>query len=388
LTLSTRRAGTDEVALVYHDDLKQYDFGPSHPLRPERIELGLDLLLEAVLWEPERETLAAVEAPDSVLLSVHAPEYIEAVRNIDGSSLRSQPRFGLAPGDNPPFPHMHYAASLVAGGASEAVSAVMNGSHRHVFHPAGGLHHAHRARASGFCIYNDPAIAAAVAARQFGARVAYLDFDCHHGDGVQWLFYDDPSVLTVSFHESGEYLFPGTGGVEERGEGAGLGYAVNVPFLPYTQDGSWLAAMTRIVPPLLERFSPDLLLTVHGCDTHLWDPLTHLALTTDALRTQAAMAHDVAHRFAEGRWIAFGSGGYDWRRVVPRSWSTLWAEMSDRTLPVDIPQPWIARWKDTGQDALPETFVDEFVAYPTDTSGEIAARNARTLEAVLRGLTA
>src|SRR5947209_2837774 len=225
---------SDRVSLVFHRDLLQYDFGPQHPLRPERIDLGLDLLRTLGIWAAAEETCVPAVTPDDLLQLIHDGSYIAAVRAAErgtppGAELG---HFGLTNSDNPPFPNMHYAASLVAGGAAEAARAVMRRELDHVFHPAGGLHHAQRRRASGFCIYNDPALAAAVAVEEFGARVAYVDFDCHHGDGVQWLFYDDPSVLTVSFHESGRFLFPGTGGVEERGESEGLGYAVNVPLVP------------------------------------------------------------------------------------------------------------------------------------------------------------
>jgi acetoin utilization protein AcuC len=376
---------TDFVSLIYHPDLLQYDFGPHHPLRPERIELGLDLLRTLNIWNAPLETCMPVAASDDLLSLIHDRAYIAAVRageqaNQRGSGLG---RFGLASSDNPPFANMHYAASLVAGGAAEAARAVMKGELDHVFHPTGGLHHAQRERASGFCIYNDPALAAAVAAEEFGARVAYIDFDCHHGDGVQWLFYDSPSVLTVSFHESGRFLFPGTGGVEERGEGAGLGYAVNVPFMPFTSDASWIDAILTVVPPLIERFAPDLLLSVHGCDTHIYDPLTHLSLTTEAFVVQARLAHDLAHTQCNGRWIAFGSGGYDWRRVVPRSWAIVWSEMSGRELPSELPPEWLFRWASDTLDALPGSFRDDLDLVRPARLEEIESANRETVATVI-----
>jgi acetoin utilization protein AcuC len=379
-------AQSDRVSLVYHPDLTQYDFGPQHPLRPERIELGLDLLTELGIWTAGTETCIPVAAPDGVLGLIHSPEYIAAVRAVDFGTLRGSElaRFGLTSLDNPHFPNMHYASSLVAGGAAEATRAVMRRELDHAFHPAGGLHHARHERASGFCIYNDPALAAAVAVEEFGARVAYVDFDCHHGDGVQWLFYDDPSVLTVSFHESGRFLFPGTGGVEERGEGEGLGYAANVPFLPFTQDASWTDAIHDIVPPLLERFAPDLLLTVHGCDTHAWDPLTHLCLTTEAFEDQVRLVHDLAHRLCDGRWVAFGSGGYDWRRVVPRSWAIIWSQMSGRPLPPELPQSWLSRWGHDDLEPLPVRFRDNPDTVHPARVDETESANRATVDEVLK----
>jgi acetoin utilization protein AcuC len=375
----------DKASLVYHPDLIQYDFGPQHPLRPERIELGLDLLNELGIWSVQTDTSVPIRASDDLLALIHSPEYINAVRTVDAGGLQGLElaRFGLTSSDNPPFPNMHYAASLVAGGAAEATRAVMRRELDHVFHPAGGLHHAKRERASGFCIYNDPALAAAVATEEFGARVAYVDFDCHHGDGVQWLFYDDPSVLTVSFHESGRFLFPGTGGVEERGAGAGLGYATNFPFAPFTQDASWMHAINALVPPLLDRFAPDLLLSVHGCDTHMWDPLTHLALTTDALSEQARLVHALAHRHCDGRWVAFGSGGYDWRRVVPRSWAIVWSEMSERPLPSELPPTWLARWHNNDLEPLPRRFRDNPDTVHPVRRDEIESANDDTLKEVM-----
>jgi acetoin utilization protein AcuC len=376
-----RMPSSDRVSLVYHPDLLKYDFGPQHPLRPERIGLGLDLLRALDIWDEAVETCVPRAAPDGVLELIHDSAYVAAVRAAEhavhaGSHFG---RFGLTGSDNPPFPNMHYAASLVAGGAADATRAVMRHELDHAFHPAGGLHHAQRSRASGFCIYNDPALAAAVAVEEFGARVAYIDFDCHHGDGVQWLFYDEPSVLTVSFHESGRFLFPGTGEVEERGEGDGEGYTANVPFMPFTEDASWLTAIHALVPPLVERFAPDLLLTVHGCDTHVFDPLTHLSLTTDAFVNQAQLVHELAHTQCDGRWIAFGSGGYDWRRVVPRSWAIVWSEMSGRTLPLDLPPGWLARWSSDAQEPLPKTFRDNPDEVHSVRRDEIESANRETL---------
>lgn len=379
------------VSLVNHPDFLRYDFGAYHPLRPERIELGLDLLQALDIWSPNTETCFPIPASDDLLAMIHSSAYIAAVQTAEVGAIRRSnlAQFGLSSSDNPPFPRMHYLSSLVAGGAAVAVETVMDGEQDHVFHPAGGLHHAQNSRASGFCIYNDPALAGAVASERFGARVAYVDFDCHHGDGVQWIFYDDPQVLTVSFHESGRFLFPGTGGIEERGERDGLGYSINVPFAPFTEHESWTEAIHAVLPPLIERFAPDLLLTVHGCDTHVWDPLTHLSLTTATLADQARLVHELAHEHCEGRWIAFGSGGYDWRRVVPRSWAILWAEMSGRPLPNALPNSWLERWRSDDLEPLPAYFDDDpKIVPPSDVDG-IASSNQLTWRSAMQasGLT-
>lgn len=368
------------AAIAYHPEFLAYDFGPQHPLRPERITVGLDLLELIGIWTRDEETLTPAPASRGELEYVHDPAYIRIVQEASTNWCPDLARYGLSAGDNPAFPGMHDAAALIAGGSVEAVRKIMGGELVHAFNPAGGLHHALSARASGFCIYNDPAIAAATAVTEYDARVLYLDFDCHHGDGVQWLFYGDPRVLTVSFHESGRFLFPGTGDIGERGEGPGTGYSVNAPMAPFTQDDSWLEAVEALVPDLAHRFQPDIIISAHGADTHVWDPLTHLALTTHAFAVQSRLVHALAHDLAAGRWLAVGSGGYDWRRVVPRSWAILWAEMTDRSLPEGIPDAWRERWGSFGLDELPRAFPDpEELAEPVPRAKEIREHNRATL---------
>lgn len=376
-----------DARIVYHPDFLAYDFGPQHPLRPERLTAGLELLQQLGLWDPDEERLAPREATHDELALVHSRDYIRAVEMASGGWFPGDElrRYGFARGgDNPPFLDMHHAAALVAGGSSDAMRAVMSGEITHAFNPAGGLHHATRDRASGFCIYDDPALAAAIAVDEFGARVLYVDFDCHHGDGVQWIFYDDPRVLTLSFHESGKYLFPGTGGVAELGEGEGHGYSLNVPFEPFTQDDSWLRAVTSIVPDAVRRFQPDVLISAHGADTHTWDPLTHLSLTTRSFREQTRLVHQLAHDMTDGRWLAVGSGGYDWRRVVPRSWAILWSEMTQRPLPAELPVSWRERWVGDPEDPMPSHFEDTSeLSHPLPRRQEIERANDLTVSRVL-----
>jgi acetoin utilization protein AcuC len=349
------------VALFHHPNFLDYDFGPSHPLRPERLSAGLDLLEAVGIYFPSADTPTIGPASRTEIELVHDAAYIDAVIGAGSGDAPSQiyAEYGLHSTDNPPFPSMHEAAAMVTGGTVAAAREIMHGNILHAFNPAGGLHHAWRSRASGFCIYNDPAVAAAVLAEEFGARVFYVDFDCHHGDGVQWIFYEDPRIFTLSFHETGRFLFPGTGYPEEIGQGAGAGTSANVPFAPFTQDASWLQAIETILPPLVERFAPDILITNHGCDTHDWDPITHLSLSTAAFERQAALVHEIAHSATDGRWMAVGSGGYDWRRVVPRSWAILWSEMSERVLPERLPEEWMQRWDTDARDRMPPTFLDD-----------------------------
>lgn len=374
--------------LVYHPEYDHYDFGPEHPLRPERLHSGTSLLQALELWNPP-SVPSHGRASERELALVHTPDLISAVRHAErpDSTDVSLARFGIGTRDNPRFHNMHQAAALVAGGAIHAVRSVLNGQVDHAFHPFGGLHHAMRGRASGFCIYNDAALAAAVAAHEYGARVLYVDYDSHHGDGVQAIFYQRPDVFTLSFHESGRFLFPGTGFVEERGTGPGEGYTLNVPFEPYSRDEDWLRAVEDIVPEVAARFRPDLILSAHGADTHRDDPLTHMALTTRSFAAQATLTHTLAHTYSQGRWVAFGSGGYDWRSVVPRSWAILWAEMAGLDLPVSIPDRWRHRWEtDT---PLPATLHDApHPPVPTPMRHDGPSANARTIATALRSVTA
>src|SRR5450756_1238639 len=260
----------DGPLLVYGPRSLEYDFGPSHPLSPRRFGPGIDLL-RAVGAAPG---LAPEPAADDELEWLHAPGYVAAVRRFSADADR-QSEAGIGPGDDPAFAGMHEAAATVAGGSIRAIEAILRGDVEHAYHPGGGLHHAMRARASGFCIYNDVALAIA-RARAAGLRVLYIDLDVHHGDGVQALHYHDPGVMTISFHESGRSLFPGTGSVSEMGEGIAAGTSVNVPLEPLTGPEAWLAAVRAVVPSLAAAFGPDLIVSQHGADGHVWDPLAHL----------------------------------------------------------------------------------------------------------------
>jgi acetoin utilization protein AcuC len=279
---------------------------------------------------------------------------------------------------------MHYASSLTAGGTLTAMRQVMDGGVTHAFNPAGGLHHAHRSRASGFCIYNDAAVAIAAAIEEYGARVLYLDFDAHHGDGVQFLFYRDPRVLTVSMHEDGRFLFPGTGAVEERGDGTGVGFAVNMPFAPFTGDASWHVALDEVIPSLARTFLPDVILSNHGCDTHALDSLNHLSLSTASFQKQAALTHALAEELCDGRWIAVGSGGYAWREIVPRAWTILWCEMSQRALPTEMPVRWLQDWSPQGDFQKRDLFMDSTEDIPREDP-EVFTANLRMLKEVSSG---
>jgi acetoin utilization deacetylase AcuC-like enzyme len=330
-------------ALAADERLAAYDFGPGHPFQSGRLRAGLSLLREARVLD-DGDLLAFGPAADADLELIHDPDYLAALARFSARPAPADPaeaaRFGLV-GDNRPFPGMDQAARLVAGATVAALDAVAAGELAHVFAPVAGLHHAQRRRAVGFCLVNDVAVAIARCTRAWPLRVLYVDLDAHHGDGVQAAFYDDPRVCTVSLHETGRYLFPGSGEVHELGRPPGVGRSVNVPLEPGTGDDGFLAAFDAVVEPLAAAFRPDLLVTQNGCDGHADDPLSDLSLSLRGLRDLARRLHRLAHRHCQGRWVATGGGGYDLDRVVPRAWALLWSELSGRRLPGRVAGDWL-----------------------------------------------
>ncbi|HEV2953804.1 MAG TPA: acetoin utilization protein AcuC [Candidatus Dormibacteraeota bacterium] len=336
-----------EVQLVYGDEFGAYRLSASHPMQPIRLQLTYEqmgacqLLGDCLITAPRAATL------DEIGL-VHDRSYIETVRQLSepqdfGPKLRAVGnRHGLGSSDNPIFAGMHQAAATIVGASIQAARAVHCGEVLHSFNVGGGYHHANRAAASGFCIYNDAAVAIAWLRAQ-GHRVAYVDVDVHHGDGTESIFDGDPEVLTISLHESGRYLFPGTGFPADCGASGAPQGAANLPFEPGTWDEPWLAGFEAVVPPLLHRFRPTILVTQDGCDTHVLDPLADLQCTTRIWPKVGARFHQLAHELCQGKWVALGGGGYAIREVVPRAWTLFFAEMLDKaenTADLLDPQMW------------------------------------------------
>ena len=350
--------GARSVGLITVEDIaRAYDFGSTHPLRPERVLLTYDRIRDlglidgdAVLEIPSRS------ASDDEIRAAHAPDFVQMVKDIDGGARDAHEglAYGLGTGDNPIFSGMHVASAAVCGASLTAAEVVVSGRTIHAFNPAGGLHHARRAEASGFCIYNDPAVAIArILELEPSWRVMYLDVDVHHGDGVQWIFYDDPRVLTVSLHQSGRYLYPGTGFEDEIGTGAAQGTSANVPLMPLTGSDDYLWALERVLTELGRAFRPHVLVTQLGADTHYGDPLANLGLTLSAYPRMAKIIHDAAHDFASDRWVATGGGGYQAETVVPVVWTIHFAEMCGRA---DlIPQEWL---EDRAEDEVSRPYKD------------------------------
>ena len=376
------------VAAIVHDvSLESYGFGGDHPFNPLRIRLTLELC-EALGLLEDYSLVAPAPATDEDLRTVHSLTYVRMVQEAGrgGGDLRELANYGLGTADNPVFPGMHDACAGIVGGVLGACRMVMRGEAAHALCVSGGLHHALRAQASGFCIYNDAGAAIARLKEEHpGIRIAYLDTDAHHGDGVQWAFYDDPDVLTISVHESGRYLFPGTGDVGEKGHDGGVGYAVNVPLEPFTDDESFISSFEAVVPAALRAFGPDIIVSQNGCDAHALDPLTHLSCTMRLYEHVPARVHDLAHELCDGRWVALGGGGYDVWRVVPRAWSALWAAVSHQELPEKVPEAWLAARGGESPVRLPRLMRDDPAEYPpASREREIADRNRRTVEEVLQ----
>ena len=335
------------TALVYSPILDAYDFGPAHPLRPERVKLAVDLLGSYGLVSSRDarssatlHTIAPAAAEDLDLLRVHDPSYLEAVMRASADP-RIPVGHGIGPGDTPAFSGMHEAAALVAGASCAGMRLLLAGDAQRALAPAGGLHHAHRDRAAGFCVYNDAAVAIASAlAHDPRLRIAYIDIDAHHGDGVQEAFYAEPRVLTISLHQDGRYLYPGTGSYRERGEGPGAGTALNVPLPPYATPECYLLALDTLVAPAVRAFSPDILVTQNGADAHWSDPLTTLGMTIPGYETIFAHLTSLAEEVTGCRMLALGGGGYSWRTVVPRVWALLGASLLGVNLPDELPHGW------------------------------------------------
>ena len=308
----------------------------THPLRPLRWKRAFDLMDAAGLTQADNVSLLSPRpATDDEITLGHTPEYLGAVKALSsGLELPVGPSYGFGPGDNPVFGGMYEANALTSGGTMVAAHAIADGSADVAFNFAGGhQHHAMSDRASGFGVFNDTVMAAQWLADQ-GMRVAYIDIDCHHGDGVQAGFYETPDVLTFSLHESGQFLFPGTGNVGEAGRGPGENYSVNIPLAPHTSDAAYLAAFDAVVPPLVEAFKPDVLFTQLGVDTHVLDPITHLRLTVQGHAAVVGRLRDMAADC--GRWLAVGGGGYD-LGAVARAWTVDLAIMAEINLPADLP---------------------------------------------------
>ena len=377
------------AAFIFSKEQQTYRFSSDHPFNQKRLDLTFDLLTKCKAINNE-DILPPRMATDEELLLIHDKEYVNAVKLASIGELKPTiaTNYGIGTDDTPMFANMHEAAAILVGGTLAAVDLVMEGKYRHACNLSGGLHHGFKGRASGFCIYNDSSIAIEYMRKNYGARVLYVDTDAHHGDGVQWAFYDEHDVCTLSIHETGRFLFPGTGNVNERGSGKGYGYSVNIPVDAFTEDESWLHAYRTSLREVAEFFKPDVIITQNGADNHYYDPLTHLCSTIDIYREIPKLAHELAHEYCGGKWIAVGGGGYDIWRVVPRAWSMIWLEMTDNRMATGpLPNEWVQKWQPESPVELPTTWEDILPIYPEiPRQKEITEKNAITVEKALSHL--
>ena len=329
-----------KTAFIYSDSLSKHTLSETHPMKPVRLRYTYELLEAYGAFDAPNVSLVSPRAASNdELLWYHSPEYIEAVRQLnDGDSSVDQMRFNFGPGDNPAYQGIYDASALSTGATLTAVELLLSDEVDAAFSISGGLHHAMPSYAYGFCVFNDPVIGIKRLLAE-GMRVAYVDIDCHHGDGVQHAFYDTDGVMTISLHESGAFLFPGTGHTQEIGAGRGRGYSVNVPLYPYTTDEVYLWAVREVAMPLLRRFRPDVLVTQLGIDSHFRDPITHLALSVQG---HAAVVEELGS-LGVGKWLALGGGGYD-LQAVARAWALDFAVMSEQRLSANIPQAYSEKY--------------------------------------------
>jgi acetoin utilization protein AcuC len=368
------------AAVIYHREYARYDFGADHPFTPARLAILTDLL--ASLGNP----IDAVEPPPATrdeILTVHDEAYVAAVEALDRQIGASDAMaYGLGTPDNPIFPGMDLAARWLVGGTLHGARMIAEGKHNRVLQLGGGLHHAARAKAAGFCLYNDLAVAIQDFVRR-GWYVAYLDIDLHHGDGVQSLFYESDHVLTVSLHESGYYLYPGTGHIHELGSGSGRGMKINIPLEPFTEEEDYLEAFDAVVPQALAWFSPSVLVVQAGADGHFADPMGDLALTTRTYHALYERILNLAARHTEGRVLFTLGGGYS-SAVVPRVWAMLYLTLMGLPLPERLPEDWMAKWVHALGPRMPLTLHDPDPPFPPfEGKDERRRRNRNTVSRLL-----
>lgn len=375
-----------DVAFIYSKDQLGYSFSDTHPFNQKRIVLTIELLKEMGALSDE-DIVPPRIATDEELLLGHDSNFINVVKKASQGEISKTVSeiYGIGTEDTPIFPNMHEASAMLVGGTLTAVDEVMSGRFKHALNLAGGLHHGFKGHASGFCVYNDSTVAIKYMQKKYGVRILYVDTDAHHGDGVQWSFYDDPEVCTLSIHETGRYLFPGTGNITERGNGRGYGTSFNFPIDAFTEDDSFLAIYRTALTEVTEFFKPDVILTQNGVDAHYYDPLTHLYGTMNIFKEIPRLAREIANKYCEGRWIAVGGGGYDIWRVVPRAWAHLWIAMNGTDAPTgQLPSKWLKKWQQEAPTPLIQTWEDPNPLYkPIPRKAEITEKNTQMLNQAL-----
>jgi len=379
-----------KASFIFSKDQLGYSFAKDHPFNQQRLLLTVDLLETLGVLKKEHFVAPRIATDEEILLA-HHENYVDIVKKAGEGRLKEGEGlpFGIGTEDTPIFKNMHEASAQLVGGTLTAVDEVMEGRARYAVNLGGGLHHGFEGHASGFCVYNDSSVAIRYMQKHYGARVLYVDTDAHHGDGVQWTFYDDPNACTFSIHETGRYLFPGTGNISERGNGKGYGTSFNFPLDAFTEDESFLHIYESALTKVVKYYQPDVILTQNGADAHYYDPLTHLCSTMKTFEEIPRIAKKLADEYCEGRWIAVGGGGYDIWRVVPRAWSQIWLAMNDIAPPRGpLPESWLQRWQPLANIPMATTWEDpDHLFEPIPRRREIAEKNNHMLERAFAFLT-
>jgi len=307
---------------LYSDEMGNFDFGPDHPFKPERATKTFDLCTRYGVLNYPWMKVVAPEAIDETLLTLyHEPAYVallkEATRGHVSVEMLER---GLGTADTPILKGIYEWSLKAAGGTYRAVQDILAGRVQTAFNLLGGFHHARRGAAEGFCYINDVVIALKASFQKApDLRIAFVDFDAHHGNGVQEAFYDDPRLLFLSVHETGKTLYPWSGNETETGSGPGEGYTVNIPLEPGSDDEVYAFVLDEAVFPVLKAFRPDFMVVEIGADTLISDPLTHLKLTNNGYQKAVRGIMPICRKI-----LALGGGGYDLYRTA-RCWTLAWA---------------------------------------------------------------
>ncbi|KRG10440.1 acetoin utilization protein AcuC [Staphylococcus sp. NAM3COL9] len=374
------------TGFVYSNEILQYRFSNSHPFNQMRLKLTTELLTDLGYLKSHHIIKPRI-ANDSELSLIHSHDYIQAIRRASHGILSNNEakKYGLDGDDTLQFRMMHKHSARIVGGALNLADHIMDGTVTNGCHLGGGLHHSLPGRANGFCIYNDVAVTIAYLIQKYNQRVLCIDTDAHHGDGTQWSFYTNDQALIYSIHETGKFLFPGSGRYTERGSEQGFGYTVNIPLEPYTEDDSFLETFKETIEPIVESFKPDIIVSVHGVDIHYLDPLTHLNCTLESLYQIPYIIKDLADRYTNSKVLMFGGGGYNIWKVVPRAWSHVFlALIGEKPQTGRLPNKWLTKWQHYAPCELPQTWIDEKTDYQIiPRQKEITETNSKYAKQVL-----
>ncbi|UDI78016.1 acetoin utilization protein AcuC [Staphylococcus taiwanensis] len=379
-----------KTGYVYSDELLKYRFNDNHPFNQMRLKLTTELL-QAMGILTKAHMIQPRIATDDELALVHQYDYIQAIKHASHGILSTSEaqKYGLNTDDTYQFRHMHKHSARIVGGALNLADAIMDGRYQNGCHLGGGLHHALPGRANGFCIYNDVAITAKYLATKFNQRVMIIDTDAHHGDGTQWSFYTDNSIMCYSIHETGKFLFPGSGHYTERGEDLGYGYTVNLPLEPFTEHDNFLKVFEESVTSVIKAYKPDIILSVHGVDIHYLDPLTHLSCSLETLYEIPFIIQKLANQFTDGKVMMFGGGGYNIWQVVPRAWSHIFLALINEALPNGaLPEKWLHKWSTYSPVKLPKHWTEDYRDYETiPRTKEISDKNNERAQLIVSWYT-